>query len=258
MTYNIRYDNPNDGINKWDNRKEAILNQISYYNPDVLGIQEGLADQVKWLDYKLESYDYCGVGRADTKEEGDGEFSAIFYNKKKFSKILSNTFWLSEQPDLPSRGWDASLNRICTYILLEEMITKQRFWVFNTHFDHMGILAREKSADLILHHIDSLNYDDFPVFLMGDFNLEPNAQPIKKISKKLNDSKSISHKPPFGPEGTFCGFDVCDSVKGRIDYIFSSKDNIFIAQYAVLSDVIDLKYPSDHFPVLIRAEFSTK
>jgi endonuclease/exonuclease/phosphatase family metal-dependent hydrolase len=254
MTYNIRYNNPNDGANQWNNRKEVLLSQINYYQPGVLGTQEGLIDQVKWLDEKLESYSYVGVGRADIKEEGEGELCAIFYDKKKFSNILSNTFWLSDQPESPSRGWDASLNRICTYILLEEIETNQKFWVFNTHFDHMGQKAREKSAEVILHHIDSLNFDEYPLFLMGDFNLEPNKQPIKNISQILNDSRYASQNSPFGPEGTFCGFDVCDSVKGRIDYIFSSKDNILINQYAVISDVIKLKYPSDHLPVLIRAE----
>jgi endonuclease/exonuclease/phosphatase family metal-dependent hydrolase len=254
MTYNIRYNNPNDGDNQWDNRKEAILGQINYYQPDVLGTQEGLSDQVKWLDEKLELYNYCGVGRADLKEEGDGEFCAIFYNNKKFSKISSNTFWLSEQPDSPTRGWDASLNRICTYLLLEEIETNQKFWVFNTHFDHRGLIAREKSVEVILHHIDSLNVDEYPLFLIGDFNLEPDKLPIKNICKVLNDSKFISQTSPFGPEGTFCGFEVCDSVKGRIDYIFSSKDNILVKKYAVISDVIKLKYPSDHLPVLVRAE----
>ena len=254
MTYNIRYDNPNDGDNQWENRKEAILGQINFYQPDILGTQEGLSNQVKWLDENLESYNYCGVGRADIKEEGDGEFCAIFYNKNKFSKISGNTFWLSEQPDTPTRGWDASLNRICTYILLEAIETNQKFWVFNTHFDHRGLIAREKSAEVILQHIDSLNIDEYPVFLMGDFNLEPDRQPINNICKVLNDSKIISQTSPFGPEGTFCGFDVCDSVKGRIDYIFTSKDNILVKQYAVLSDVIKSKYPSDHLPVFIRSE----
>lgn len=254
MTYNIRYDNPNDGVNQWNNRKEVLLSQINYYQPDILGTQEGLVNQVKWLDEKLDSYDYVGTGRADEKEVGEGEYCAIFYNKKKFLNINSNTFWLSEQPELPSRGWDASLNRICTYILLEDIETNQKFWVFNTHFDHRGIIAREKSVEVLLHHIDSLNIDEYPFFLMGDFNLEPDKQPIKNIINFLNDTKSISKKSPFGPDGTFCGFDVCDSVKRRIDYIFSSKSNVLVNQYAVISDVIKLKYPSDHLPVLIKAE----
>ena len=254
MTYNIRYDNPNDGVNQWNNRKEVLLSQINYYQPDILGTQEGLVNQVKWLDEKLDSYDYVGTGRADEKEVGEGEYCAIFYNKKKFLNINSNTFWLSEQPELPSRGWDASLNRICTYILLEDIETNQKFWVFNTHFDHRGIIARDKSVEVLLHNIDSLNIDEYPFFLMGDFNLEPDKQPIKNIINFLNDTKSISKKSPFGPDGTFCGFDVCDSVKRRIDYIFSSKSNVLVNQYAVISDVIKLKYPSDHLPVLIKAE----
>lgn len=254
MSYNIRYDNPKDSINNWQNRKEVLLSQLNYYNPAIIGIQEGLENQIVWLNKNLVLYSYVGIGRGDVKEEGVGEFCAIFYNNERFTKVESNTFWLSKTPNKASRGWDASLNRICTYILLEEKVTNNKFWVFNTHFDHKGKVARIKSAQLILNFMDSLNQSNYPMVLMGDFNLTPNTTPIKSISKQLNDSRSITQKLPFGPEGTYCSFDVCKNVERRIDYIFTSKDNILVYDYAVMSDVIDLKYPSDHFPVLINIE----
>ena len=114
MSYNIRYDNPRDSINNWQNRKEFLLSQLDYYKPEIIGTQEGLKHQIEWLNDKLDSYNYVGKGRGDNKEKGVGEFSAIFYNNEKFAKIESNTFWLSNIPEQPSRGWDASLNRICT------------------------------------------------------------------------------------------------------------------------------------------------
>lgn len=253
MTYNIRYDNPRDSSNSWEHRKEFLLKQLNYYKPDVIGTQEGLKHQVKWLDENLEDYNFVGVGRADVKENGDGEFSAIFYNKRKFNKVESGTFWLSPTPEKPSRGWDASLNRICTYILLEERGTKTKFRVFNTHFDHKGKVAREKSAELILDKIKSINKQNYPVILTGDFNLTPNQLPIKNLSKQFNDSRNVSSSKPFGPDGTFCSFNICKKVSRRIDYIFTDK-NIFVKNYAVFSDVVNQKYPSDHFPVLINIE----
>ncbi|NOR76450.1 MAG: endonuclease/exonuclease/phosphatase [Draconibacterium sp.] len=254
MSYNIRYDNPKDGENAWPNRKETLANKILFYEPDVIGTQEGLGHQINFLDNKLKLYKYVGVARADIKEGGKGEFSAIFYNAFKYKKLKSGTFWLSKTPTKPSRGWDASLNRICTYILLKNKQSGVKFWVFNTHFDHKGKIAKEKSAELIIEKIELINKQNLPIFLMGDFNLQPEESPIQYITKELNDSKFICQQPPFGPFGTYNGFDVCKKPKRRIDYIFSSKNDITVKKYAVLANVKDIKYPSDHFPVFIIAE----
>ncbi len=254
MTYNIRYNNVNDGVNRWDQRKETLLGQIIFFAPDVFGIQEGLEDQVKYLDENLKDYDYEGVGRADVKESGEGEFSAVFYNKQKFKKIKGGTFWLSETPEKPSRGWDASLNRICTWVLLKDKKTKKKFWVFNTHFDHIGNTARVNSAKLIIEKIQELNWDDAPVFLTGDLNLLPESEPIKFLSEKMNDARKVTKLAPYGPVGTYNGFNVCENPRKRIDYIFTSPNNIVVLKYGVLAEVQDLRFPSDHFPVLVVAE----
>ncbi len=254
ITYNIRYDNPKDSSNNWQYRKGYILNQIKFYKPEIFGIQEGLEHQVKWLDKNLVNYNYVGVGRDDKKEKGAGEFSPVFYDTTKFTKIQSNTFWLSETPEKPSRGWDAALNRICTYILLNQNTTNKKFWVFNTHFDHKGKVARKQSAKLILKKMLELNKQNYPMILMGDFNSTPKDIPIQLISKTLNDSRKITNTTPFGPVGTFCSFDICKPVERRIDYIFTSKNNIKVNNYAVFSDVVNQKYPSDHFPVFVNIE----
>jgi len=255
MTYNIRYDNPNDGENIWENRKETLVNQIRFHEPDVMGTQEGLEHQIQFIDKKLKSYSYVGIARADVKEDGKGEYSAIFYNTQKFIEIENGTFWLSKTPDKPSRGWDASLNRICTYILLKNKSTGKTFWVFNTHFDHNGKLARENSAKLILDKINKINHQNFPSFLMGDFNLKPEEKPIQLIRNEFFDSRDLTQEPPFGPIGTFNGFDINRPITNRIDYIFVNDKNIHVKKYGVLANVKDLKYPSDHFPVIINVKF---
>ncbi|MFD1614125.1 endonuclease/exonuclease/phosphatase family protein [Gelatiniphilus marinus] len=255
MTYNLRYDNPNDGENKWSLRKNFLSNQIAYNNPDVFGIQEGLHHQVQFLDSLFVDYAYIGNGRDDGKTKG--EYSAVFFNKKKFSVLKDGTFWLSETPNKVSVGWDASMERICTYGWFEDKVTKQQFFVFNTHFDHIGKLARAKSAALILEKTKALNPDNLPVIVMGDFNLKPEKEPIKLLSKALNDSEKVSIAKPFGPTGTFNGFKFNKPVSDRIDYIFTSKQNIKVLKYAVLSDSKDCKYPSDHLPVIINLKFIT-
>lgn len=250
MTYNIRYDNPNDGENNWSKRKEFLSSQISFFKPDVFGIQEGLSHQINYLDSVFVDYKYIGVGRDDGKLKG--EFSAIFYNSQKFKVIENNTFWLSETPNKISVGWDASMERICTFGLFQNIKTTQQFYVFNTHFDHIGTEARLKSAELILKKIEELNQKKLPVILTGDFNLTPETAPIHIISKILNDSKKVSQLTPFGPIGTFNGFKFNEPVNDRIDYIFTSKNNISVEKYAVLSDSKACKYPSDHLPVFIE------
>lgn len=254
MSYNIRYDNPNDGENAWANRKEFLCSQLAFYNPDIFGIQEALSNQVQDISKALPKYNYVGVAR-DGNEKG--ESSNIFFNKEQFKVVEQNTFWLSETPEIISKGWDAALNRICTYVLLKDTKTKQEFWVFNTHLDHQGEIARTKGIELILSKIKTLNTKNYPVIFMGDFNSEPSEERIINLKKLMIDSQDISEEKPFGPSGTFNGFKHNEAVTKRIDYIFLSKENLFsVKKYAVLSDSKNLKYPSDHLPVFIEISFN--
>ena len=251
MSFNIRYDNPGDGENAWSVRKDLLINQVRFYEPDIMGIQEGLSHQVHYIDDNIDYLGYVGVGRDEGKEKG--EFSALFYNKERFNIVQSNTFWLSETPEKISVGWDASMERICTYALLENKETKEKFWVFNTHFDHRGKEARENSAKLILNQIEKLNRDAYPVILMGDFNALPESNTIQTVLGKLQDSRSISEIPTMGPEGTYNNFDILHKLERRIDYIFVS-EGVSVRKYAVLSNIISQKFTSDHLAVFVEID----
>ncbi|WP_422107657.1 endonuclease/exonuclease/phosphatase family protein [Winogradskyella sp.] len=252
MTYNIKLDYPKEGQNSWDNRKAFLTDQIRFQEPDVLGVQEALPNQMKDMDSLLVAYSYIGVGRDDGKDEG--EYSAIFYKKERFEVLKSGTFWLSETPEKVSMGWDAVCNRICTYALMEDKVSKSKFWTFNTHFDHVGKEARKKSTVLIVEKIKEHNQNNRAVLLMGDFNMEPNHESISYIKTTLKDSKQVSELQ-FGPQGTFNGFHFDRPVTRRIDYIFVS-EKIKVNKYAVLSDSWNLQYPSDHLPVYIELELT--
>jgi endonuclease/exonuclease/phosphatase family metal-dependent hydrolase len=254
MTYNIRLDLSSDGENAWPNRKEYFCSQLAFYEPDVFGIQEALPHQVTDIAGLLPKYNYVGIGRDGIDK---GESSNIFFKKKRFELVEQNTFWLSETPDVISKGWDAALNRVCTYALLKDKKTEQTFWVFNTHLDHIGELARTNSIQLILSKIKALNTENYPVFLIGDFNSEPNEERIINLKTQMDDSQGISKEKPFGPSGTFNGFRHNEAVAKRIDYIFLSKDSPYkVKKYAVLSDSKDLKYPSDHLPVYVEVSIN--
>ena len=149
MTYNIRLDTEADGINMWDNRKEGIVSLIKEERVDILGIQEGLPSQIEYLSKHLDGYSMIGEGRDGGN---NGEYSAIYYNNK-MKLIETETFWLSETPEIPSIGWDAAIKRITTLGLFKMINSDKELLVYNSHFDHIGKIAREKSVGVILNHI---------------------------------------------------------------------------------------------------------
>ncbi|MCS7035372.1 MAG: endonuclease/exonuclease/phosphatase family protein [Saprospiraceae bacterium] len=252
LTYNIRYDNPADGPNAWSERRHWLADQIRFYAPDILGVQEALKPQLDFLQEQLPAYAWVGVGRDDGREAG--EYSAIFYRKNRFRVEQSGTFWLSPTPEQVSKGWDAALPRICTWALLEDTVARRRLWVFNTHFDHIGQAARRQSASLLLMRLWEMNRSRHPAIVMGDFNAGPNTEPIQILLRELYDTRTRSQEPPFGPDGTFNGFRFHEPVELRIDYIFTT-DRLRTRKYAVLSDSKNCRYPSDHLPVYVVLEY---
>lgn len=256
MSYNIRLDVASDGENAWPQRKDFLVSLLKFYSPDVIGIQEGLPNQVSYINEQLQNYSFVGIGREGGNK---GEYSALFFNTQNLLIKDNSTFWLSLTPDEFSVGWDAALPRICTYALLEQKKSGLKFWVFNTHFDHIGEVAREKSAELILRKIKEINSENLPVVLMGDFNSEPESNPISILKSAMNDSKDVSVEESFGPYGTFNAFRYDTISSKRIDYIFISKsDNIQVEKQAVFNNSKDLRYPSDHFPVYVELSIKNK
>lgn len=252
VSYNIRYNNPDDGENAWSNRKFQVTDLLRFHEADIIGMQEVLYDQLTDISLQLPGFDQVGVGREDGK--AGGEYSPIFYDSRKYQLKNHGWFWLSETPGKPTMGWDAACKRICTYALFEDYDKRKNFWVFNTHFDHVGDEARINSARLIMQKIDSLNTKDDPVILMGDFNLTPETKPIERIETQFFDTRKVSAQAPYGPVGTYNGFNFNSELKNRIDYVFV-KGKVNVQKYGVLTDSYENRYPSDHLPVLVEIEF---
>ncbi len=253
MSFNIRYDNPADGDNNWHQRKAAIVDLCITQQPAVIGMQEALIHQVQYLDSALSNYRYIGVGRDDGKYAG--EFSPIFYDTTRYTVLASGTFWLSPTPEYPSKGWDAALPRICTYAFLQQLGTAEKYWVFNTHFDHVGDTARLNSALLILQHmLPVLNMQNDPVIIMGDLNAEPNTQCYQQFATAMRDGRSSATAGAHGPEGTFNGFDVHPAAMKRIDYIFTTGFTV-LEQWHLDNRRSNGLWLSDHFPVQADLQF---
>lgn len=250
MSYNIRYNNAGDGVNAWPNRKDDVKALVKFHDADILCVQEALALQVDQLSENT-NYERIGVGRTDGKS--DGEFTAIYFDKTRFKKKDGGTFWLSETPDVPSKGWDAAIVRICTWVKLHDKWNKKDFIVFNTHYDHVGLQARIEAAKLIKKKIMEIA-PTLPVILTGDLNVTPETEAIATLKTFLTDTKEASIEPAYGPEGTFNGFKFNAPLKNRIDYIFVNK-GFKVQKYASLTDSKDLRYPSDHQPIMARLFF---
>lgn len=257
MTFNIRYNTKNDSLNAWPYRKDKVASQVLFHNAHVLGVQEALHDQVIDLGQSLTQYRYTGVGRDDGKTKG--EYSAIFYDTTRLKLLQSATFWLSLTPEVPgSKNWDANLTRIVTWARFRDIKTKKVFFVFNTHFDHIGKEARRESAKLLKQKVKDIAGND-PVIVTGDFNAMPSDDPIKILvdandANRFIDTKTVSKTPHYGPLGTFNGFGSRERDAEPIDFIFI-KGKWKVLQHATLSESWEGRFSSDHFPVFAKLSF---
>ena len=250
MTYNIRIDVKGDNP-PWAERRLPMANQIAFYAPDILGVQEARPDAVAYLSEQLPDYGHYGLGRDDGAL--DGETTTLFYLKSRFEVILTRTQWCSQTPEKPSLGWDAAYKRTVTEIVLKDRYSQKILDIRNAHFDHMGTVAQLECARLIKKWPPYRHKGrEALLFVMGDFNVKPETQAyqtmITQDEHPLKDTR-LDAKISFGPHGTFNGFDLATKTDHRIDYIFAPKSMV-VTRFGVLTDHIQGRVISDHFPVL--------
>ncbi len=257
MTFNIRYNEPRDGINAWANRKTKVADVVRFHKADLIGVQEAQFNQLQDLERLLPAFAWCGVGR-DGEEKG--EFSAILYRKARFRLLGTKTFWLSETPEKAgSKGWDADYPRIVTWAKFQDISTKKTFYLFNTHFDHIGARARTESSKFLLTQIPKIAAKT-PFIVTGDFNAKEDTNVYRILTGKegpgalrLFDARYISKNGHFGGNSTFNAFKELEPDR-KIDYIFVG-DGVEVLEHGVLSDRWDGLWASDHLPVLAEIVF---
>ena len=246
VTYNIRYDSPNDRKNLWQHRKKRLMECIKSINPDIIGIQEGLKHQLDYIEETLNNFQIVGLDRDNNL---NGEFSSILFNSNQFELISTKTFWLSETPNIPSKSWDSAYPRICTYPVLQHKDSKESIYIFNTHLDHLGTVSRINSSKLILNKIKAIAPKYGKIILMGDFNDSEVSETIFQIKNYLDDGKAIADKNINTQHGTYNGFDINSDLKYRLDYIFFKNTKVISYEHKTGTLKNDL-WPSDHLPVV--------
>lgn len=249
-TYNMRNANSADSAqgDGWHKRYPVITNLIKFYDFDIFGTQECLYSQLEDLSNRLPDYGRYGIGRDDGKNAG--EHSAIFYKKDKFKMLEHGDFWLSETPEKPSLGWDATCcNRICSWVKLQDRASGKAFYVFNTHYDYQKDLARNESSKLVLKKIREIAGGS-PVMFMGDLNGGNDAEWYKTVANSgiLKDTYKEARQS-YANNGTFNDFGKNLESNDIIDHIFVSKQ-FQVEKWGVLTDSYHGRYPSDHFPVM--------
>ena len=250
MSYNIRLASVDDGANHWNIRKQKLVDLINYYDADFIGVQEAQIPQLEFIKQNNPQLDFIGKPRS---EDSNAEYSAIFYKKDQYNVLQNKTLWLSETPEKVSKGWDAAYNRIITYGLFQNKKTKKSFWIINTHFDHVGKVARQKSLEMIDNLIQQLTKEkNVPTFFMGDFNMNHDDASVKYIQNKYLDTR-LNAQMVYGPDFTWEDFKF--NVKGTevLDYIFYKKnEKVSCKSFNTIDDFYDFKYPSDHLPILAK------
>lgn len=246
MSCNVRCFALDDLFKKsWFYRADLIASNISQVQPDIIGFQE-----VTWLHYGylqeiMPGYDSVITYRDDfILSEG----CPIFYRTDKFELIDKGSFWLSETPDVMSKDWGSAYYRICSYTILKQKSNGKSFVVFNTHLDNVSDQARIKGISVVLKKIQQFN--DLPAFMMGDFNAKPNSETLNAITQHFDDAQIVA---PITEDG--CTYQDWGAKLNavRIDYIVASKGKMTISEYGVCKNLYDGIYPSDHFPIYIKA-----
>ncbi|HEX6963366.1 MAG TPA: endonuclease/exonuclease/phosphatase family protein [Lacipirellula sp.] len=246
MSFNIRYGTADDGANAWPHRRDFVVNVIEESDPDLIGLQEALRDQLDVLDDELPEYHRIGVGR---EAGGGGEYSAILYRASRFDVADAGTFWLSDSPEVPgSRSWKNNLPRICTWVQLLDRTNGARLYYFNTHWDHESELARRNSGKLMGNRIRELAGDDAPAVVTGDFNAAPQSPAFHALLEtgRLEDTFAAVH-PDETDLGTFNGFGRARNA-AKIDAVLVT-DHWEAKEAKIVRTQYGGRFPSDHFPV---------
>jgi len=265
VTYNIRFDNPADGIDNWKHRRKHITDLLLKFSPDIISLQEPLHHQVKEIheDLKESSYEWYGVGRSDGVHSG--EFGPIFWNTNKLKALNSGNFWLSSTPEVPGTKFPSScLPRMVTWCQFQQNESpnpgaeNKPFFVFNTHFDHQGKLARDLSAEFVIKEIPKIA-GLHPSILTGDFNAEPNSKAYQIVQNSFFTDARFFAKEVLNKEyGTFTGF--CPRVKyidnacETIDYIFTSGFEVQRFEVCLNGRPDNNRCLSDHRPLIVDCE----
>lgn len=248
MTFNIRTAIGRDGDNSWPFRKNLVSETILDSDPDIVGLQEALAEQIAFLESEMPEYRWIGVDRGLNGGEGLSEATPIFYKYREMAPIESGTFWLSDDPNPPTER--RRVSRIVTWARFHLFETRQQVYVYNTHFTLRRGQRQLQSASQINAHIADLPRGS-AVLVMGDFNAVAETSETWQVatSDGLRDAWVVAEHRE-GPALTANGFRAPrQGWEGRIDWLLVGGP-IAVDRVETVVNSSNGRYPSDHYPVV--------
>ena len=250
ISFNIRNSSEmserQDGSYYWTYRKDAVAKMLVAERPDAIGLQEALIDQIAFLDSALVGYQRVGVGRDDGATEG--EWMAIYFRRDRFDLVKSATYWLSETPDKPSRGWDAACRRTVTVVQLRDRISGKDWVYMNTHLDHVGKTARAESTKQLRKLADE--WDAVPIVIGGDMN----STLEDTIFLSLTEAGLLSARDLAPISDNKLTYNAYGKGKAQqIDHFFVRK--LRPLAFRTLDGDYGVPYVSDHYPVMMSFVF---
>ena len=252
MSTNVRCYSPDDLFEKsWFYRADLIIADVNNVKPDIIGFQEVSPLHYGYLQRAMPDYD-SEIMYRDNWILSEG--CPIFYRTDKYEKLDSGSFWLSETPDVMSKGWGAAHYRVATYMILKDKATGREFVVFNTHLDHVSEEARINGIQVVLDKI--AEFGGLPAFLMGDLNAHPDEETILFTHESFDDAHIIAKEKDEGATFQKWGTRLSDGNDKRIDYIMISKGAATVSEYRILNNCYNGIWSSDHSSIYIKAKLN--
>ncbi len=247
MSYNLRCISPTDfGKKAWFYRADLVVKDIDEQKPGIIGFQEATKWHYSYLVECLPGYDSIITYR---DEAFNSEGCPIFYNTALYTLVEKGSFWLSETPEVMSKSWGAQFNRVCSFVILEDNATNEKFVVFNTHLSHVSDEARINGIKVVLEKIKE--FGGYPAVIMGDFNALEGSETYKNVTENFLDAQKVAKIT--SDSHTYQNWGNEESFR-RIDYFMVSKTGFKINSYSVLPGTRNGVYTSDHNPILLEVE----
>lgn len=265
ISYNIRNGEAKDGENSWVYRRPATIAMLEAEDPAIFGVQEAYDYQVEYISKWAPKYKNLGVGRDDGVRKG--EHMSVFYDTTRVQILDGGTYWLSETPDVPSKGWGANHYRTATWTKLRHLPTGKEFFYVNTHLDHRSAPAQKNGLALIVNRIAQMNPEHLPMILTGDFNIRPDSENLVELDKMMHSARVFAESTTT--EGSFNGWGEYGASSGApiwqgevpvkaapiIDYIYYSGFSKCLTFRVLNQPYVGVPYISDHYPIAATLKF---
>lgn len=250
ISFNIRVGGAPDGANSWENRKPATIAMIEDQKPDFLTIQEGMEDQMRYIEQSCIA-EYQAIGIAPDSQGTKGEHMTMFFRKDRFECLDWGTFWLSETPDKASKGWDGAYPRTATWAKMKHLESGEEFFIINTHLDHIGFEARRKGIELILSRMNEINEDFLSVILTGDFNCTVDSEELQALVNSMSNARENAEKT----DGIKSYNNWGKGGQSTIDFIWYSGFSKCASFETITQRYAGKPFISDHYPIKAVLEF---